>query len=147
MKKLNTDLLMHRLLNTNSIDRFLTRHDENIQLPEFGEYISELCALRGTLPERIIAKAQIKRTYGHKLFNGERAPSRDKVLQLAFGFEMNTNEAQNLLKMARKSPLHPKVRRDAVVVYALEKEMPMDAVQTLLFEMGLPMLGGERMYD
>jgi len=143
--KPDTDTMLQRLLKTSSISRFLQWHNTDInRLPAFSEFVSNLCEEKGVTAESIIKRADIERTYGHKFFNGMRTPSRDKVLQLAFGFEMNFDEAQKLLSIARLSPLHPKVKRDAVIIFALKERFDIDDVQSMLNEMGIPVLGKER---
>jgi len=144
-KKPDTDALLVRLLKTTSLSRFLKRYETDMNsLPTFGEYISNLCAEKGLSAESVIKKAGIERTYGHKFFNGTRTPSRDKVLQLAFGFEMNLEQTQKLLSIAKQSPLHPKVKRDAVIIFVLKEELGIDEAQSMLHELGLSALGKER---
>jgi hypothetical protein len=113
----------------------------------FGARITDLCVSKNVKPGRVINKSGIERTYGHQLFNGRRKPSRDKVLQLAFGFEMNYGEAQELLKAARKSALYPRVKRDAVIIYALNRGLGVYDVQATLRDLNLPLLGKEDRYE
>ncbi|MCL2627109.1 MAG: hypothetical protein FWD44_00215 [Oscillospiraceae bacterium] len=144
---ISTDTLLERLFKTTSLDRFFRSHDEVQRLPAFNEYINSLCEEKEVTAKEIIKKADIERTYGHQLFNGTRAPSRDKVLQLAIGFELNYEQAQKLLLVARKSALHPKVKRDAAIIYAIEKKLDIVSVQAMLFDLGVPILGKERFYE
>jgi hypothetical protein len=74
--------------------------------------------------------------------NGTRQPSRDKVLQLAFGLRLTVDEAQRLLRAADKSPLYPRLKRDAVVLFALNKSLSILETQNLLSGEGLTPLGG-----
>jgi len=144
-KRIDTDTLWRRLLRTTSIGRFFSGYNTEInRLPAFGEYIRNLCEEKGVTAESIIKKADIERTYGHKFFNGTRLPSRDRVLQLSFGFGMAPEESQRLLTIARKSLLHPKVERDAVVIYALNNALSITDAQSMLSDLGLPGLGKER---
>ena len=76
------------------------------------------------------------------MFNGTRRPSRDKVIQLAFGFGLGVDETQRLLRAADKSLLYPRLKRDAVILYGLQKSLPILAVQENLVKYGLTMLGG-----
>jgi len=46
----------------------------------------QLCHGRGEIAEHIVKQDGSGRTYGHQLFSGRRKPSRDEVIQLAFGF-------------------------------------------------------------
>lgn len=139
--KFPTELLLKRLFKTASISRFIRRYGEYMKPVAFNEYVSQLCAAKGTVPERVIRKSGIARTYGHQLFNGARKPSRDKVIQLAFGFEMDYDETQELLRIARKAALYPRIERDAALIYAINKELAVAETQDMLKELALPALG------
>lgn len=142
---LTTTALLHRLFMTRSIVRFIKHFGEKEAPLPFHVYISNLCIEKKLIASQVTQKADIARTYGTQLFNGTRRPSRDKVLQLAFGFEMGYDEAQDLLKAAQKSPLYPRVKRDAVVMYALRNGYKLHEVQATLAEITLPVLGkGEK---
>jgi hypothetical protein len=143
--KIPTDTLLQKLLRTTSLKKFFHRYSESAYgFPSFSEHLSIICAEKETVPERVIKKSDIERTYGHQIFNGRKKPSRDKVIQLAFGFGMSFDETQRLLTLARKSTLHPKVKRDAVIIYALERDFGIKAVNDTLFELSIPLLGDEK---
>jgi macrodomain Ter protein organizer (MatP/YcbG family) len=140
--RITTDTFLQRLKRTTSIERFIRRHDKDMdRTPLLHEHLTFLCAQRNITPESVIKASDIERTYGHKFFNGARQPTRDKVIQLAFGFGMNFTETQELLAIAKKSALHPKVKRDAVITYALEKKHNLMSVQETLHELEIPLLG------
>ncbi len=144
---ISTSKLLQKLFKTSSISRFIKHYDQQMTPTHFSAHLSSLCKSRNTVSERVIIKSGIERTYGHQIFNGRRKPSRDKVIQLAIGFSLNYDEAQELLKIARKSPLYPKVKRDAVIIYALKHKTSIDDVQATLFELGLSLLGKEERYE
>lgn len=127
-----------RLLNEGALNEVV--HAEDL-LPSFPEHLARLCAERETARERVIQRAQIERSYGHQLFNGTRRPSRDKVIQLAFGFGLDLKQAQELLKIAGQSPLVPQVKRDAAILYCVLHQLPLDEVQTLLKNFQMHALG------
>jgi hypothetical protein len=60
---------------------------------------------------------------------------------------MNCDEAQKLLKKARKCALSPKVKRDAAVIFALEKQLGFSGIQSMLFDLGLPSLGEGKYHE
>lgn len=113
-----------------------------MRLPPFCEYITDLCNKQGEVPERIIKRADIERSFGHQLFRGARNPSRDTVLQLAFGFKADVGMAQELLKHAGKSSLYPRVKRDTAIMYCLQNHFTIIEAQRVLHEMDLPLIGG-----
>lgn len=113
-----------------------------MQLQSFSEYITKLCKNQGQVPERIIKRANIERSFGHQLFKGTRKPSRDTVLQLAFGFDADVDTAQELLKHAGMSALYPRIKRDAAIIYCLHNHFTIVETQSVLNELELPLIGG-----
>lgn len=140
---ISTQELWARLFKAPSIGSFLDAHS-GTELPGFSDYIARLADENGEKRESVIARAGLERSYGHRLFNGTRNPSRDTVLQLAFGFRLDCDGTQQLLKIAGASALHPKVKRDAVLAYCLHNGQSLMDAQELLYENGLPLLGGAR---
>ena len=80
-----TSTFMRQLFQTSNLPAFFRQNQQTMEVPALTEHLRQLCADRGLVPERVIRAASIDRTYGHQIFNGTRRPSRDKVLQLAFG--------------------------------------------------------------
>ena len=139
-KSLPTNDMWDQLVKAASLRQFIGENE--IGLPPFCDYIQALCRERGEAPERVIRRAAIERSFGHALFRGDRKPSRDTVLQLAFGFEADVKLAQSLLRHAGHSTLYPKVPRDTVVGYCLIHKTSLIETQQLLMELGLPLIGG-----
>jgi hypothetical protein len=136
-----TSDFFRRLVKTSDLEGFIQRHEGEMDLPEFHIFINDLCTLSGLVPEHVIIRANIERTYGHQLFNGTRNPSRDKVIQLAFGFDLDIDATQKLLLVAQYSPLYPKLRRDAAILYCLEHHLDILELQSLLQSLELTLLG------
>ena len=145
--RVRTDTLMRRIFKADTLDELLRQNAPSMQAEPFSAHLAALCAQRGLVPERVIRRAEIDRSYGHQLFNGTRQPSRDKVLQLALGMGLSVDEAQRLLRAADRSPLYPRIKRDAVVLFALGKSLGVNEVQALLVQHGLTPLGGVNRHD
>lgn len=97
-ENISTSVLLQKLFKTQQIKKFIKRYDTQMRSITFHQYIMQICDKKDLLPAQIIKKSGIERTFGHQIFNGIRNPSRDKVLQLAFGFEMNYGEVINCWK-------------------------------------------------
>jgi hypothetical protein len=54
---------------------------------------------------------------------------------------MDYEKTQELLDISQKRRLHPKIMRDAVIIYALNRRLSIDDVQLTLQELLLPILG------
>lgn len=146
-RKLSTEELLRLLFKEESLNRFLQRDETDFQTPSFSEFITAWCKKRRESAERVIVRAGLEKSYGHQLFSGRRNPSRDTVLQLAFGFEAEVDEAQELLKIARKSPLYPRVKRDTAIIYCLHNHILITEAQIILQDLGLPLLGGGHKHE
>lgn len=143
---IDTGMLLRRLEKTLDLKLFLKNYENIMWETAFSEYLTGLCEKNCLVPEHVIKAAQIDRTYGHQLFNGTRKPSRDKVIQLAFGFGMTVNEAQDMLRKAGKNQLYPKIKRDAAVLFCLSKGMDVIETQNMLEALDLTLLGGNWQY-
>lgn len=139
----STRELWAKLFKSPTIYSYLEEHS-GASLPSFSDYISQLADERNLKRETVIQRSGLERTFGHKLFNGSRNPSRDTVLQMAFGLGLTCDETQQLLKVAQMSALHPKVKRDAVIAYCLHNASSFLDVQDMLFANALPLLGGAK---
>ena len=137
-----TAALLERLFKTASFDHFLQQNEQAMQPEPFHLYICAMCRQKGLVREHVIQRANIERGYGHQIFRGIREPSRDKVLQLAFGFGLSVPEAQRLLRAAEKSPLYPRLKRDAAILFCINRGESLVQMQLLLSELGLSPLGG-----
>ncbi|MDD6207137.1 MAG: helix-turn-helix transcriptional regulator [Clostridiales bacterium] len=136
-----TNTLLQEIVSGKDFQKVLEREEDAFEDQTLSQYLKRLCSDRGLVSEQVIKKAQIDRTYGHQIFNGTRTPSRDKLLQLTFGFGLSLDETQILLKKAGKSMLYPKFKRDASCIFAITHNWNIMDLQELLLSMDLPMLG------
>ncbi len=142
INQVRTSALFRLLFKPSGIKEFMEKNADEMRLPSFSEYIRGFCERKGEVPEHIIRRASIERSFGHQLFRGARNPSRDTVLQLAFGFDADVDTAQELLKHAGMSALYPRVKRDTAILYCLHNHFTIVETQSVLHEMELPLIGG-----
>lgn len=140
MERKTTDELLQEIQNEKSFERFMSRNEGNFETKKFTEYLNDLCRKKELIPEQVIKAAQIDRTYGHQLFNGTRRPSRDKVIQLAIAFELSVDDTQELLRVAGRNELYPRIRRDAAIIFGLSKHMEMQQMQEFLASLDISIL-------
>ena len=133
-KKISTSELWAKLFRSASVERYLAGSVDMQELPLFSEYISMLAEERNEKAEAVIRRGEIESSFGHKLFSGTRNPSRDTL---------NADETQQLLKVARATALHPRVKRDAVIAYCLQYHRTFMETQQLLYDNHLPLIGGK----
>lgn len=139
----STREMENRLFAAPDFAEFLKENADGMRTPRLCYHLLALCRERNLKPVEVARRAGLDRTYGHQLFSGVRKPSRDKLIQLAFGFGLSVDEAQELLKIAQKSLLYPKIMRDAAVMRCLFEGRALDDLQELLLQLHLTLIGGE----
>ena len=140
--RISTDELLALLFKERNLEHFLQRNESAYLTASFSDYLNDWCRKHLQVPEQIIRRANLDKSYGHQLFNGKRNPSRDTVLQLAFAMQADLRQAQEMLRAARRSPLYPRIKRDAVIIYCLHNRVSLTDTQVILQDLELPLLGG-----
>jgi len=141
-KQITTDELLTQIFKEPNPERLFEQNETAFTVKTFSEYLYSWCKTNREIPEHIIRRANLEKSYGHQLFTGKRNPSRDTVLQLAFAMDADYKQAQDMLKIARKSQLYPRIKRDAALIHCLHNRNSLMDAQILLQDLKLPLLGG-----
>ena len=142
-RRISTDELLQLLFKERDLEKFLQRNESSYLDPCFSEYLTGWCKAHQEVPEQLIRRANLEKSFGHQLFSGKRKPSRDTVIQLAFAMNADVPQAQEMLKIARKSPLYPRIKRDTVIIYCLHNHISLVDTGIILTDLKLPVLGGK----
>lgn len=139
MKK-STEELLNILKSTADISSFINNHSENLTTLPLNEYLSQLLLEKSISKSDCIKKSGLDRTYCYQIFSGAKTPSRDKLLALCFGMKLTTDEVQQLLKQTGYPPLYPRIKRDSMIIFALNRNFSIEDANALLFEMDYTLL-------
>ena len=101
-KRLTTDELLKLLFKERSLEQFLQRNESAYLNTTFADYLSGWCRREHEVPEQLIRRANLEKSFGHQLFTGKRNPSRDTVIKLAFAMRADVAQTQEMLKIARE---------------------------------------------
>ncbi len=134
MQKVNTEFLNEKLLESTDIKDFIERHSDNLRVDSFHHFLYDLIEKSGKKNSEIFNYSCLSESYGYQLLNGKRQPSRDKIIQLAFGFPLSIVETNMLLKLAKKSQLYVKHKRDAIIIFGLNNKLSLIDLNELLLE-------------
>ena len=130
----STETLAKELRKAFQIEGFLTENRDEFINKSLKEHLEKLLAQKGISKADVIKNADIDRCYGYQIFSGNKNPSRDKMLALSFGFGLNLDETQRLLKIAETGELYPRVKRDSIIMFCINKQMPLIETNLLLDE-------------
>lgn len=142
-ERISTEELLKLLFKERSLEHFLQRNESAILNVRFSDYLTNWCRTHGEVPEQLIRRANLEKSFGHQLFSGKRNPSRDTVIQLAFAMGADLAETQEMLRIARKSILYPRIKRDTVIIYCLHNHISLVDTGIILSDLDLPLLGGK----
>ena len=115
--------------NKNNAD-FL--NDADLYCPQIHYYLADLLRAHGMSNSAYIKALNLERSYGYQLLNGRRKPSREHLIQTAILLHLGLEEAQRLLKIGHREVLYPRVKKDAIAVFAIDKRLDLSEYQELL---------------
>lgn len=129
-----TEELLDELVNAPTIDSYVANH-------EFSEcflasYLQELLEHKHLKRARVVHMADLNETFGYQIFKGTRHPSRNKVLQIAFAMALTLRETNRALSLAGTSVLNCKNRRDAIIIFCLDRSCSLQKVNEELYRFG-----------
>lgn len=136
----STEELKNELLSAEDVSKYICGNLEEFITTSFCDYLQMLLKKYQLKPIDVINKADIHTKYGYQIFNGERKPRRDKIIQLSIGFPLKVDEVQNLLKYAGEKELYPRIKRDTIILFGIKKECSVMQINHMLFEQGEDLL-------
>lgn len=102
----------------------------------FAAWITDELAKRGLKKNIVVRRSRLNQTFAYQIMAGMRHPSRNKLIQLCFGMQLNEIEASELLERGGASALRPYDRRDVIVAFCLNRHLEVSACDDLLWGLG-----------
>ena len=121
MQEKSTDDLNQELMDQPDIDSYLKENEVYFFQKDMTDLLSELFEKRDISKAALARKAGMSEVYLHQVFSGRRKPSRDRLICLCVGLE------------AAYAPLHPKVKRDAIISYGVLHQFTLSEINDKLF--------------
>ena len=132
MKSIKTEVLNDKLYKSTDLKDFLKENASHLRTDSFNHFLYDLITESKMKNSELFAKANMSESYGYQLLNGKRQPSRDKILQLAIGLSLDMEKTNQMLKLAEKSELYVKNKRDAVIMFAIVNKLNIIETNELL---------------
>ena len=129
-----TEELLCELLDGSEVSGFLER--DEVGVCSLSEYLNELLEAKELKRSEVVRAAGLNETFGYQIFTGARSASRNKLLQLAFAMGLNLRETNRLLRRGNVSDLYCKSRRDAIIIFAIEKGYTLQEAEEALYRFG-----------
>ena len=95
--------------------------EHDFAAPSLSDYLKQLPQEKGLERSRVVRMADLNETFGYQIFTGSRNPSRNRVLQIAFAMALSMKETNRALTAAGVSVLNCKDRRDAIIIFCIDR--------------------------
>lgn len=132
----STELLQFELKNAKNPEEFFEKNLHVLNGKTVQKFLTEMLIKYDVEKNAVVVRSGLSGTYPYQIFDGKKTAGRDKLLQLAFGFPLTLEETQHLLKYGGHNELYVKVKRDAYIMFALEKGYDIYKLNELLFDCG-----------
>lgn len=140
-KKKSTEELRHEIKSATDIEDYLIQNKEELQLPHLSDALHLMLSQKEISRADVVRGSLLDRSYVYQIFSGQRTPSRDKLIAIAFGMHLSDTQTQTLLKLSHNQELYARAERDALILFALQREMSIMETNDLLFTHGFTVLG------
>lgn len=127
--------LFESLLDTRLLDTFSDRGDQYLNCG-LSEYLFDLLNDRGIKRSRLIHDTGINGSQIYDIFKGKSKPGRDTAIMLAFGLHCSLLQTQRLLRLSGVAALWPEIRRDAIIIWCLDKGLARNECDDKLWQLG-----------
>ena len=130
-----TDELLDELLQSPDPVKFANKH--RLTERSLADYLQQLLGEKGLIQSKVINASGVQYTYGYQIFTGTRKnPDRDVVLQIVFALGCTLKEANRALQAAGKNELYCKNRRDAIIIFCIDRGYTLDECDDELYRLG-----------
>lgn len=136
MRKSTEDLL-EELQNENcKIDEYLKGNGESFVYDKIKDFWETAIEKSGYSKSNIINKSDFSYCYFYDVINGRKIPGRDKIIRLILTMHLSVDECQEALRISGRSTLYPRIRRDAIILFAISNGYSIYQLSELLADAG-----------
>lgn len=102
----------------------------------FRDYIKDSIKGKKTLHE-VFYEADVNEGYGYKIISGEKHTNkRDIIIRICAAANLCFEETQTALKLYGMSPLYAKIKRDALLISAINEKLSISQINRILEKNG-----------
>lgn len=109
---------------------------KNINDGDFCTLLTQLLDEKGMKKADVIKRTTLDRNYAYQIFSGTKQATKDKVIQLCLAMTCNLATTNRLLILSNNSPLYSKVKRDAIIIFAINNSYTVMQTDSTLIDHG-----------
>lgn len=134
---MKTDDLMKALSKEDcDIENYLSENDSEFIDENIKAFWDRLIEKSGFSKSNIINRSDFNYRHFYDCTCGRKMPTKDKVIRLSLAMRLSLDECQEALKISGRAPLYPRIRRDSLLIYAVEHHMTIFKCDEMLLQCG-----------
>ena len=134
-RKITTSQRLTQIRRRGTFREVLDSHNA-MEEPSLCQYLYRLMEDRRFSARDMIAETGINKSYFYAVLAGQKSPGKNIILRLSLALRCTLNETNRLLRLAGLSDLYSLMRRDAVLIYAVEHKASIRETNEMLEEAG-----------
>ncbi|MCQ2463405.1 MAG: hypothetical protein MJ177_08405 [Clostridia bacterium] len=116
----STGELMEILKSEKKYEVFFSNQVGELFFGSVSQYLETMMRNKNLNKSDVIKRSNLDKNYAYQIFNGtKKNPSRNKMLMIAIGMELNIEETQTLLKMSELTELYVRMPRDSIIIHCI----------------------------
>lgn len=136
MKK-TTDELFHNLKVSSDLEQYFVVNREELVQDKLGDYLYQLLDKKKIMATQAAQRALLSKSQIYNILNDTTKPSRAFIIRLSFGIQATLEQVQQMLRLSENQLLYPRVKRDAILIFALENKLSLEDAHELLEKRGM----------
>lgn len=130
--KRTEDLLEQLKLQNISYEDYLSDNEDSFVITDLSDFWKKAIKKSKMAKIDIINGADIGYTYFYNIIAGKSIPARDTIIKIYLSMGLCLDDCQNALNLYKWSYLHPKNKRDSILIYALAHKLSLYEVEDML---------------
>lgn len=130
--RLTTSKLLAFIKKSGSFSEVTEAFHDNQEEPAFCHFLYQLMDKYQMNAKDVIQASGIERSYYYHILSGQKLPGRNIILRISLCMHATLAETNQLLRLAHQGALYAKIRRDAAIIFAIEKKYTMQQTNEFL---------------
>ena len=105
-----------------------------IHSPTFPGAVANLLTQKNITRSELIKNTNLDRTYAYQILSGDKNGTKDKILQICIALSCSVEETNQLLTISNNAKLYAKVKRDSLIIFALNNDYSVLQTNELLLK-------------
>lgn len=132
MNKKTEDLLNQLKLENSTYYEYLYNNKDCFLDTDISQFWKRIIAESNMKKNDIINKADIGYTFFYDILKGKKHPSRDMLIKILLVMNVDIDIFQEALRIYEWAALYPKIKRDSILIYAINHNFSLQKTVELL---------------